>query len=299
MRWGEATRGEIFDYYNSEFPEYIHALPDHITPDGPVEYAIAFREQYPVSADDPPGKSFIRRGTRIKQENAEDISVFDDWNDLCRFIQDPAGNEPLDRTNGKALADPDLVVEHARPVPAAVYYGTVNWDRSWPTVVDIDAKDIALERTRSNVQQDDGESKRDYLARAGVTESPPEEYPYAFEDIDRSLEYAFDVAGVFERTLNAEETLVVYSGQGAHVYLLDDDRSHHYDAESHQVIVDFLEHEYGFPIDPVVTADRSRVIRLPYSLHSDVSRIVTPIESPDFDYLQAAQPGFIGEETDQ
>jgi DNA primase catalytic subunit len=60
-------------------------------------------------------------------------------------------------------------------------------------------------------------------------------------------------------------------------------------------IATILEEKEGIPIDTPVTTDESRVIRLPYSLHAGVSRVVTPIESPDFDYRSDAVPAFLSE----
>ena len=94
---------------------------------------------------------------------------------------------------------------------------------------------------------------------------------------------------IFEDDFNAEETMVVYSGQGVHVYLLDSDLAHRYDAKSREVLNDLLQDTYEIPIDPVVTADRRRVARLPYSMHADVCSIVMPLESPSFD-VQSATP---------
>jgi len=101
--------------------------------------------------------------------------------------------------------------------------------------------------------------------------------------------YGFEVRDIFEDDFNAQETMVVYSGQGVHVYLLDTDPAHRYDAKSREVLNDLLQDTYEIPIDPVVTADRRRVARLPYSLHADVCSIVLPIESQTFD-VQSATP---------
>jgi len=92
---------------------------------------------------------------------------------------------------------------------------------------------------------------------------------------------------IFEDDFNAEETMVVYSGQGVHIYLLDTNLAHRYDAKSREVLNDLLQETYEIPIDPVVTADRRRVARLPYSLHADVCSVVQPIESPNFDVRSA------------
>ena len=170
-----------------------------------------------------------------------------------------------------------------------------HWERLWVLAVDIDAKDIAAQRASreitANETDDDVETKK--LRAADILDSEPEGYPYAFTDIEDALEYGFIVQEIFEDDFAARETLVVYSGQGCHIYLLDTDRKHQYDEQSREVINDLLLEEYEIPIDPVVTADRRRVMRLPYSLHADVSRIVQPIESPDFDFRTEAAPSFL------
>jgi len=37
------------------------------------------------------------------------------------------------------------------------------------------------------------------------------------------------------------------------------------------------------------------LIRIPYSLHSEVCRMVQPIQSPDFEYRTKAKPTFLQE----
>jgi len=143
------------------------------------------------------------------------------------------------------------------------------------------------QRIRSRRDVDDRDDDA-LLNAAGILDAAPEGYPYAFEDIERAIN-GFEVRDIFEDDFNAQETMVVYSGQGVHVYLLDTDPAHRYDAKSREVLNDLLQDTYEIPIDPVVTADRRRVARLPYSLHADVCSIVLPIESQTFD-VQSATP---------
>lgn len=279
MTWRQATRSEIARYYRQEFPDYLEALPGHVTASGPKQFALAFREPYPVSGAAIPDREFIRRDTRQTNADGQVRSVaFDDLADVSAFIRQPAQADPLGDAD-YGLADPALL-EQPAPVPEAVYYALDHWERSWPLLVDIDAKDIATERS---------------AAAEAIEAEAPEGYPYGFADIDRALEYAFEVAELFETRLNASETQVVYSGQGAHVYMLDDDLAHRYDEQSRAVVTTFLEDVFEVPIDAPVTTDRRRVARLPYSLHADVSRVVQPIDSPDFDVRNAARPAFLAE----
>lgn len=292
MIWREATREDLYEYYTGEFPGYVEELPGFITPTGPKEFGIAFRESYPVRKQDEYDRDFIRRRTWLTDNDGVPIrSRFSTWDDLERFIQHPARYDPLGH-HPLRLVDPDIV-DVPEPFAYGVYYAADHWDRPWLLFVDIDAKDIARERALENVDEAEYETEEDLLNAVDILDTEPAGYPYTFEDLERALEYGFDTRSIFEEEFAAEYTVVVYSGQGAHVYLLDDDIDHRYDAKSREVLNDFLLEEFEIPIDPVVTADRSRLIRLPYSLHAGVSRIVQPIDSPDFDFRIAAQPQFL------
>ncbi|WP_408960189.1 DNA primase [Natrinema sp. 74] len=291
--WRKATREELHTYYTETFPDQLDALPSFLTASGPKQYAIAFGEAYPTRNQNAPDRSFIRRDTWQTSDSGErSIQQFGSMEDLVEFIQYPASYDPAQGSN-YALADPDLL-ERPEPRPDAVYYALDHWERPWVLAVDIDAKDIAAQRASNestNGRADDVGTEQ--LRATGVLDSPPEGYPYAFEDIEQALEYGFAVQDIFEDDFAADETMVVYSGQGCHVYLLDTDREHCYDEQSREVINDLLLDEYGIPIDPVVTADRRRVMRLPYSLHADVSRVVQPIDDSGFDFRTEAMPDFL------
>jgi len=292
MTWRQATREEIYAYYAEEFPCYIDNLPEFITGDGPKQYAVAFRDPHPVRKDGVPNKDFIRRDTWQTDRSGERTTPeFDSFKEVVEFIRNPARNDPL-RGSEFALGDPDLL-EKPDPRPDAVYYALDHWERPWVLLVDIDAKKIARDRAANTVSKDFDDRDDDALLdAAGIRESAPEGYPYAFQDVDRAIEYGFEVRDIFEDDFDAEETMVVYSGQGVHVYLLDTDPAHRYDEQCREVLNDLLLETYDIPIDPVVTADRRRVARLPYSLHADVCSIVQPIESPMFD-VRSATPEVI------
>jgi len=294
MTWRQATREEIHTYYAEEFPRYVDDLPKFITAAGPKEYAVAFREPHPVRKDGIPEKDFVRRDTWQTNRSGERTTPeFSDLEDVLAFIRHPARNDPLERSKF-ALTDPDIL-EKPDPHPDAVYYALNHWERPWVLLVDIDAKEIARERAADAVSEHiDGHHDEALLNGAGVLDAEPAGYPYVFEDIDRAIEYGFEVRDIFEADLNAEETMVMYTGQGVHVYLLDTDSAHRYNEQSREVLNDLLLETYEIPIDPVVTADRRRVARLPYSLHADVSSIVQPIESLDFD-VRSATPEVIDE----
>jgi len=292
MTWRHATRDDLYTYYTEEFPDYVDDLPSFITATGPKQYALAFDHPHPVRNDDAPEKDFVRRDTRQTNVSGElQHAEFDGFDDVLNFIQHPARNDPLSGSEF-ALADPDLL-DQPDPRPEAVYYALDNWDRPWVLLVDIDAKTIARKRAEDALPQNTSDrDDADLLDVTGILDADPAGYPYAFEDVNRAIGYGFEVRDIFEDDFDSEETMVVYSGQGVHVYLLDTDPAHRYDAQSREVLNDLLLKSYEIPIDPVVTADRRRVARLPYSLHADVCRIVQPIESTRFD-PRTATPEFL------
>jgi hypothetical protein len=292
MTWRQATKEEITAYYAEEFPTYVKDRPPFITAGGPKQYALAFRNSYPVRKDGVPPKDFIRRDTWQTDRSGERTAAeFNDFEEVLEFIQHPTRNDPLGRSR-YALADPDLL-EQSGPCPEAVYYALDHWQRPWVLLVDIDAKGIARNRAESAVSETTEDSiDADLLKDSGILDAAPSGYRYAFEDVDRAIEYGFEVCEIFEEDFNADETMVVYTGQGVHVYLLDTDPAHRYDERSREVLNDLLLETYQIPIDPVVTADRRRVARLPYSLHAEVCSVVQPIESPNFD-VQSATPEVI------
>ena len=290
--WRSATREELHTYYTEAFPETAAEFPEFITATGPKQYAIALDAPHPIKNKEAPDRPFIRRKTwKTTHEDERRSPSFEDFADVVRFIQYPARYDPLSATSA-GLVDPDLL-EKGDPRPEAVYYGLDHWERNWLILVDIDAKAIAHRRAENRVDEQPYETTAELLAATGITNAAPEGYPYAFEDVEQALEYGFEVAAIFEDDFAAEETIVVYTGQGTHVYLLDDDSAHCYDVRSRQVLVDLLTDRYEIPIDPVVTPDRQRVARLPYSFHADVCRIVQPIDSPRFDFRTEALPAFL------
>lgn len=80
---------------------------------------------------------------------------------------------------------------------------------------------------------------------------------------------------------------VVYSGRGFHIHVLDK-QTYAWSYKQRQRLASRLKRK-GFLIDEWVTTGGMRLIRLPYSLHGMVSRIVTPVEVKQletFDPLQ-------------
>jgi len=287
MTWRQATTDEIAQFYQNEFDSQFDEIPSFIRDCQPKELGIAFREAYPVQGDSVPPKQFVRR-----QAFGDSSSDFTQWTGdggIKQFIKAPPANDPIDGKH--TLVSPDLVDVPA--VPEAVYYATDFHDRNWVLVVDIDAKDVALEYAKDAVDGDDEDTDDDLKRRAGVFDAPPEGFPYRFADLDQALEYGFEVKDYFESSLDTDATQVVYSGQGCHVYMHDPAPEYRYGEVPRRHIATALEEMKNIPIDTPVTTDESRVIRLPYSLHAGVSRVVTPIESPEFDYRSDAVPAVL------
>jgi|SRR5208282_3085534 len=89
---------------------------------------------------------------------------------------------------------------------------------------------------------------------------------------------------------------LVYSGRGYHLHVADRD-SYQWTYRQRRDLAGKLEKE-GYPIDSWVTAGRLRMIRLPFSLHGMVSRIVLPLsieELEEFDPVHDERciPGFL------
>lgn len=74
---------------------------------------------------------------------------------------------------------------------------------------------------------------------------------------------------------------VVYSGRGFHIHVFDAEPFTWKRKERKALAVELM--KKGFLIDEWVTTGGMRLIRLPYSLHGMVSRIVTPLEVQELD----------------
>ena len=301
MTWREASRKEVNQYYHEEFPEYAGHLPSFLTNGHPKELGIELEPAHPIKKGEASTRSFIRRDTYATDSEGNKqwqlINSFGPEHESGRnpteILQDPAGNDPAD-SNYK-LVHPDVVPNRPNPVPKTVYASLDNWDRPRVTAVDIDAKDVALERANtSNVTPNEDETtEQATLREAGILDGEPQGFYYEFQDIQQAISYGFQVAGIFESNYNSEATQVVYSGQGAHVYLLDSDPYHRYDEPARKVIAADLQENHTIPIDEAVTIQENRLLRVPYTLHAGVSRIVTPIDEPGFDFRTQAKPKYL------
>lgn len=295
--WRESTREEIQHFYREEFPEYIEQLPEHITADGPYQYAVALDEKYPLNGSSL-DTDFLRRNTKQERDEGWGPATFTGMDGMpsmdavLDFIRHPASSDPHHNyKKGAALVDPgDEGL--SEPAARAVYYRLMNHDHGWILLFDIDAKDIAAHRYKHEFDKD--ASRDTILEESGVYDEAPVGFPYAFEDIELALAYAFDLRDWVEIALDMHEILPVYSGQGAHLYVLDEGVKR-YSRQTREGLKNMVREgvDLGIPIDPVVTQTPDRLARLPYSLHTDVSRICTPITSPDFNFREKAVPGFL------
>lgn len=299
--WRQSTDEEIRSYYQSEFPTYLTQLPDHITADGPYEFAVSLRSKHPLVGGGL-DTDFIRRASREPLDNDQSGEwgdpVFVDstgnpsFDSVLDFIQAPATHDPRQRHDkGNALVN---ATEEGldEPVPEAVYYRLMNHDVGWVLLFDIDAKDVAADAFSD--QFDDDTGRETILEESGVYDEAPAGYPYRYEDIQRAIRYAFELADFAREGLGKEQIMPVYSGQGAHLYVLDED-VRQYTRQTREGLKNAVLYgdDLGIPIDPVVTQTPDRLARMPYSLHSEVSRICMPIPSPEFDFREKAVPEFL------
>lgn len=309
MTWRQATRQEIQEYYNSEFPQKVSNLPEWITPNGPKGWALGFREEHPAkrNGDNIPPRDFVRRDTR--QRDGE-TPYIESWEEVVEFIQQPASNDPLALAQNRraGLEEPSETAKK-EPVPAHIYYNLDHWEQFWVLAFDIDAKDVAKERV-ANDNQDINAVTDEQLDDHSVISAAPtpdilvdetegerrtQQYKYEFQDIKQSLEYAFELKTWLNDTVGFDDVKVFYTGQGAHIYAFSDDPYYKYTYQSRQYLVDYIRERLHIPIDAQVTWDSSRVMRLPHSLHTDVCRVVTEIDSPDYDFRTDPLPEFLKE----
>jgi DNA primase catalytic subunit len=86
-----------------------------------------------------------------------------------------------------------------------------------------------------------------------------------------------ETAKLYERLQQLfSEVRIVYSGRGFHLHVFDK-KSFNWNRRKRGALAHKLKKE-GFLIDEWVTTGGMRLIRLPYSLHGMVSRIVLPLE---------------------
>jgi DNA primase catalytic subunit len=77
------------------------------------------------------------------------------------------------------------------------------------------------------------------------------------------------------------EMRIVYSGRGFHIHVFDSKAYALIDKKRRELAQTVK--KKGFGVDEWVTAGDMRLIRLPYSLHGLVSRIVVPVEKSELE----------------
>jgi DNA primase small subunit len=93
------------------------------------------------------------------------------------------------------------------------------------------------------------------------------------------------------------EMRIVYSGRGFHIHVFDPE-AYALNGKKRRKLAQEVK-EKGFGIDEWVTAGDMRLIRLPYSLHGLVSRIVVPVEKSELERFDPVSderciPKFLG-----
>jgi len=100
---------------------------------------------------------------------------------------------------------------------------------------------------------------------------------------DKCLQKSYKAAVSMRKSLLKifKRSLIVYSGRGFHLHILDEKAY----LLSNKERIELNKKFSNFPIDPWVSAGKISLIRMPYSLNGLVSMIVTPIYKiePEFD----------------
>jgi DNA primase catalytic subunit len=300
--WRKATREEIQAYYADEFPKHAAQIPDWLGITDTDEIAVALSHKWPtIDKRHENGiavRDFLRRSTY-----SSGSPIWDSWSDLADFCINPVANDPL---RGEHLGvvpqdrvpDSDKLETNAPPVAEALYAQLLHHDgKKWLLAFDIDADDVAAQRLRT---ADDDRPDNAILSDSTVTDDPPRstdniEYAYTYDDIQQAIAYAHDLKHWVANNLGCSNAEVFYSGQGAHLYILDDEPCYHYHMQSRRALTEYITDKLGIPIDVAVTYTDKRVLRVPYSLHAGVSRLVTAAPDPEFPYRtnETTVPAFI------
>ncbi len=205
----------------------------------------------------------IGRHTRIfPQEYKNDVSttiLFDEYQDL-RDVR-------------------DLLVDF---LPESVYY-----DRNFYENGEVVGQQIAFDLDPENIA---------CPVHGSLEEKMSQGQGLGFCEVELSMVKDQTVRLYEELSKSFSQLGIVYSGRGFHVHVFDVE-SFGWGYEKRKVLaMDILRKD--FPIDEWVTSGGARWIRLPFSLHGMVSRIVIPLdidELADFDPIEdpRCQPGFL------
>jgi len=108
---------------------------------------------------------------------------------------------------------------------------------------------------------------------------------WEFEEIRRETAALFD-----ELSRRWNRLRIVFSGRGFHIHVFDEAAFRLTRAQRSRIAKSFARR---YPIDEWVTSGEMRLIRLPYSLHGMVSRIVTPITRRKLDRFLYDDPSAV------
>jgi DNA primase catalytic subunit len=256
--WRPSTAKEIRAYYKETFPGTWNTLPDYLKKSSPVEYAFAFLK--PLKTISLLEKDFVRRGNR-------------------RYSLEDLRNLLLDFK--KYDSSDDILIENSQ---VTGFYFSLKTYNGWLLAFDIDSKDVAMAGLckRHPGIKPDAYEKEIAAWRQMIKHIPPvhpkdpEGYLYCFNCIWVAVSKAFEARKIMAEWGFAPENIhVYYSGQGAHIHVLEDE-AWQYNKETRSFITKMLI-SAGIPLDSKVTADERRVLRFTSSLHAGVNRKVQEI----------------------
>ncbi len=257
--WRPSTAKEIKSFYKGTFPGTWKSLPEYLRKSFPVEYAFAFLR--PVKTISLLEKDFVRRGNR--RYNLEDLR-----NLLLDFKKFDFSEE--------------IIIENSQ---VAGFYFSLKTNNGWLLAFDIDSKDVAIAGLCEHHPgiKPDAFAKEiaawQYMIR-GIPPVHPKEserYLYCFNCIQVAINKAFEAKKIMVEWGFAPENIhVYYSGQGAHIHVLEEE-AWQYQKETRSFITKMLS-SAGIPLDSKVSADERRVLRFTGSLHAGVNRRVQELK---------------------
>jgi len=249
--WFPAGRKHISEYYNNEFKNNVQYIPKYLEDMSKIsEFGFALVEPVKTTTFK---KEFLRRKNEHMihkpydiPKTCLDIKTYDPLNELLE-------NEQI----------------------AGLYFALNNIrDIGWILAFDIDAKMIA--QTKKCPYHDTSEQAM-YLP---PMDTNPKTYPYCFNCIQIALNQAFEIKDILsdEWGFDKQSINIIYSGQGAHVHVTDP-YACSFSKEPREFIQEILTKRYDICLDPTVTSDARRVLRVPGSLNSRVNQPVKEIKT--------------------
>jgi DNA primase catalytic subunit len=259
--WRPSTANEIKSFYREAFPMTWKTLPEYLRKSSPVEYAFAFLR--PIKTINFLEKDFVRRGN--KRYSLEDLR-----NLLLDFKKFDSSEE--------------IIIENSQ---VAGFYFSLKTNTGWLLAFDIDSKDVAMAGLCEHHHgvKPDADEKEIAAWQHMIKRIPPmhpkdsDGYLYCFNCIQVAVNKAFEARKIMvEWGFAPEDIHVYYSGQGAHIHVLEDE-SWQYQKETRSFIIKMLSNA-GIPLDSKVSADERRVLRFIGSLHAGVNRRVQELRHP-------------------